>query len=287
MAVPDFQSLMLPLLKLASDGQVHTPAEVVDRLAQELQLAEHDRNELLKSGQTRFYNRVNWATTYLKKAGLLHSVGHGRFQLTDRGREVLAGPPPAIDISFLERRFAEMAEFRRSRSHAEVGGEEAPSTFNTADGTWNQRVGVEERLRELLQLSIPNETIRVAVLNLFALAIENADEQRSDAWYVRETAHGLRLMTGRLVACEVVRSKMRVSAIGPIGDDIRGVLGSETEQDEELKTIQGGLLLTFSVEHAGEALDLLRDGLTSFVEMAMARVRRPVGLEDHVPEAVV
>ena len=79
---------------------------------------------------------------------------------------------------------------------------------------------------------------------------------------------------------------MRVSVIGPIGDDVRGALGAEAEKDEEFKKVPGGLLLTFPVEHAAEALALLKDGLNSFVDMAMARVRRPVSLEDHVPEAV-
>ena len=100
MAVPDFQTLMLPLLKLAGDGQQHTLAEAVERLAQEFQLSDDDRAQLLQSGQTRLYNRVGWATTYLKKAGLLQAVGPGRFQLTDRGRDVLASRPAAIDVAF-------------------------------------------------------------------------------------------------------------------------------------------------------------------------------------------
>ena len=54
----------------------------------------------------------------------------------------------------------------------------------------------------------------------------------------------------------------------------------------EFKQIPGGLILTFPVEHAAEALALLKDGLNSFVDVAMARVRRSVSLEDHVPEAV-
>ena len=286
MAVPDFQTLMLPLLKLAGDGQQHTLAEAVERLAQEFQLSDDDRTQLLRSGQTRLYNRVGWTTTYLKKAGLLQAVGPGRFQLTDRGRDVLASRPAAIDVAFLESRFPEMSEFRKARSRGEVAGEEPPATFNTADGTWNQRAGVEERVRETLELSIPNEAIRREALHFLALAIENADEERGNAWYVRETEHGLRLMTGRLLACEVARSKMRVSVIGPIGDDVRGALGAEAEKDEEFKKVPGGLLLTFPVEHAAEALDLLKDGLNSFVDMAMARVRSPVSLEDHVPEAV-
>ena len=96
MGVPDFQALMLPLLKLAGDGQEHALAEAVERLAQEFQLSDDDRAELLRSGQTRMHNRVAWTTTYLRKAGLLRTVGPGRFQLTDRGRQVLASPPAAI-----------------------------------------------------------------------------------------------------------------------------------------------------------------------------------------------
>src|SRR6266545_547942 len=108
MTVPDFQTLMLPLLKLAGDGQEHTLSEVVERLAQEFQLSDDDRKELLPGGrQPRFNNRVGWTTTYLKKAGLLRAVGRGRFELTDRGREVLARKPAAIDVNFLESQFPE------------------------------------------------------------------------------------------------------------------------------------------------------------------------------------
>jgi hypothetical protein len=286
MAVPDFQTLMLPLLKLAGDDQQHTLAETVERLAQEFQLSDDDRTQLLRSGQTRIYNRVGWTTTYLKKAGLLRAVGPGRFQLTERGREVLASRPTAIDVAFLEARFPEMSEFRKGRSKGEVADEEPLPTFNTADGTWNRRAGVEERIRETLERSIPNEAIRREALRFLALAIENADEERGDAWYLRETEHGLRLMTGRLLACEIAGSKMRVSVIGPVDDDVRGALGADTENDWEFKKVPGGLLLMFPVEHAAESIDLLKNGLNSFVDVAMARVRSSVGLEDHVPEAV-
>jgi hypothetical protein len=285
MAVPDFQTLMLPLLKLAGDGQPHTLAEAVERLAEEFQLSDDDRAQLIRSGQTRLYNRVGWTTTYLKKAGLLQAVGPGRFQLTDRGRDVLASQPAAIDVAFLESRFPEISEFR-NRSKREVADEEPPAIFNAADGTWNRRAGVEERVRQTLELSIPNEAIRREVLRFLASAIENADEERGNAWYIRETEHGLRLMTGRLLACEIAPSKIRVSVMGPIGEDVRGALGAEAEKDWEFKKVPGGLILTFPVEHAEEALALLKDGLNRFVDEAMARVRRSVSLEDHVPEAV-
>ena len=171
-------------------------------------------------------------------------------------------------------------------TRGEVEDAEPPATFNTVDGRWNQRARVEARVRETIERSIPNDAVRRAALHFLAFVIDNADQECGDAWYVRETHHGLRVMTGRLVACELRRSTMQVSVIGPISDDVRRALGAETEKDEEFKKVPGGLLLTFPVEHAAEALKLLRDGLNSFVDMAMARVRRAVTLEDHAPEAV-
>lgn len=145
MAVPDFQTLMLPLLKLAADGQQHTSAETVESLAQHFQLSAEDRAQLLQNGQPRFYNRVGWATTYLKKAGLLQATGRGRFQLTDRGRDLLATEPHAIDIAFLENRFPEILEFRKARPKTD--GDDAPAEFD-ADGTWKLREGAQDRVRQ-------------------------------------------------------------------------------------------------------------------------------------------
>ena len=286
MPVPDFQTLMLPLLKMLGDGEQHTLAEAVERLAQEFQLSADDRAQLLASGQTRLYNRVGWTRTYLKKAGLLESVGPGRFQLTDRGRDVLASRPAAIDLAFLESQFPEVSEFRKARSRSEVAGEGSLATFNAADRTWNQRAGVAERVQKTMELSIRAEDKRREALHFLASAIENADEAHGNAWYLRETDRGLRLMTGRLLACEVTRSIMRVSVIGPVPDEVRSTLVSEPAKDAEFKSILGAVLLTFPAEHAGEARGLLRDGFNSFVDEAMASVRRPVSLEDHVPEAI-
>jgi hypothetical protein len=183
----------------------------------------------------------------------------------------------------LEDRFPEVVEFRKARPKTE--GEDAPADFS-ADGTWNQREGVEERVRQMMEISIPDDPIRRSALRFLAAAIENADEERSDAWCLRDTGKGLRLMTGRLFACEVARSRMRVSVIGPVSDEVRATLGSDPEADEEFKKLPGGLLLAFPVEHASKAQELLGDGFNSFVDMAMSRVRRRVSLEDHVPEAV-
>jgi len=77
MAIPDYQSLMVPVLKLASDGSEHRMSDVVESLATQLKLTESEREELLPSGkQPVFNNRVHWAKTYLVKAKLLVSSQH-------------------------------------------------------------------------------------------------------------------------------------------------------------------------------------------------------------------
>jgi restriction system protein len=113
MVVPDFQSVMLPLLKVLGDGEEHSLREVIDTLGQQLELTDEERKELLPSGkQAKFDNRVAWAKAYLKKAGLLDSTGWGKFQITERGLAVLKEKPSEINMKFLER-FPEYQEYRR------------------------------------------------------------------------------------------------------------------------------------------------------------------------------
>jgi restriction system protein len=72
MPIPDFQSIMLPLLQHFADGKEHSIHEALDKLTQVFSLSKQELNELLPSGkQTIFYNRVGWARTYLTKSGLL------------------------------------------------------------------------------------------------------------------------------------------------------------------------------------------------------------------------
>lgn len=112
MPIPDYQSLMLPLLRFVADGNDHTTREAVEILASEFQLSPAERTELLASGQQAiFNNRVAWANSYLKKAGLLESPRRGALRITSRGKQILDEDPPKIDVRFLER-FPEFIEFR-------------------------------------------------------------------------------------------------------------------------------------------------------------------------------
>jgi len=125
MAIPKFHQIMLPMLRLAEDGRVWVLSDARSHLAKHFQLTQAEQDELLPSGrQHRFANRVAWAKVYLERGGLLTSPARGQFQITERGRKVLANPPPAITIQFLEQ-YPEFNEFRsRSASATDtVSGE--------------------------------------------------------------------------------------------------------------------------------------------------------------------
>ena len=112
MPIPDFQTLMLPLLKLAADGAEHSLAECREPLAMQFGLSDEERKELLPSSrQPRFTNRVSWAKIYLERAKLLDKTRRAHFRISQRGRSVLQNAPERIDMLFL-RQFPEFNEFR-------------------------------------------------------------------------------------------------------------------------------------------------------------------------------
>ena len=132
MAVPDYQSLMLPLLKLVSDGQEHSLSVLVDALAMQLKLTDDDKKEMLPSGsQTTFYSRVGWARTYMKMACLLESTGRGTIRITKRGLDLLRNNPASINAKSLAQ-YPEFMEFkgasRHSNKRSEVEYEEPAQT---------------------------------------------------------------------------------------------------------------------------------------------------------------
>jgi restriction system protein len=111
LAVPGFQDLMLPMLRLAADGSDHKIGAVVDWLSDEFALSEDERDQQLSSGQRVIYNRTHWAATYLVKAGLVQRAVRGSIRITDRGRDVLAANPPRVDIKLLSQ-YPEFESFR-------------------------------------------------------------------------------------------------------------------------------------------------------------------------------
>jgi restriction system protein len=121
MAIPDYETLMLPLLNLAA-GNPNKELLVLDAvklLADSYKLTEEERRELLPSGATfRFSSRVGWAATYLKKAGLLEAPRRGYLRVTKRGLDALRQKPAKIDPNFL-RQYEEFRQFQKKKEKEE------------------------------------------------------------------------------------------------------------------------------------------------------------------------
>ena len=118
MAIPDFQSLMLPLLRYCEDGKDHTTSEVINALAADYNLTEEERKTRGSSGQQAvFDNRVAWAKSRLKTAGLLESPKRGVHKITPSGLDILRQNPPLINIKFLSK----IPEYVNNRKRPKAG----------------------------------------------------------------------------------------------------------------------------------------------------------------------
>jgi restriction system protein len=172
MPIPDFQSLMLPLLNAVSDGGDHTNREITASFAKTFALTEEELTRLLPSGQQRVLtNRVSWAKAYLKKAGLLDSPARGVLRITDAGRKALSSHPAVINIGFLKQfsQFDWHGQPNRSDEITEV--EETGSTpeelLEASYQTLRDEVAAE--LLEKLKRCLPSFFERIVVQLLVAM----------------------------------------------------------------------------------------------------------------------
>lgn len=162
MPIPDYQSIMLPLLRHLGDGREHSGGDVVAAVTEEFHLSEHERHQLLESGrQTVIANRAGWARTYLKKAGLIESTRRGYFRITERGESALATNPDRIDVKFLNQ-FPEFVAFKglrpeRALGKAELDGASTEGTpEDVLDGAYRRlRIGLEAELLDQVMAASP------------------------------------------------------------------------------------------------------------------------------------
>jgi restriction system protein len=147
MAIPDYQTIMLPLLRLCSDEKEHNIQNAVDILAKNFHLKEEELNELLPSGQqTIFINRVAWARTYLKHSGLITSPRRGVFTITERGKKLLSSNPARIDNKTL----SQYAEFRFFKSRKKKDDTEEENNTSQTSTPEEQFESAYENLRNEL-----------------------------------------------------------------------------------------------------------------------------------------
>lgn len=157
--IPEFQALMLPLLKYASDGQIHTIKATLETLAKDLNLSEDDLNEWLPSGsQRKFYNYVYWAKAHLKMAGALQNKARGQFQITDRGLEILKENPSALGIKYLINKFGEYRNSLSKNKDTVLTDEDVESEISSTRTTPSQGV--------IKSNYTPDEIMEKAYLNI-------------------------------------------------------------------------------------------------------------------------
>lgn len=159
MPIPDYQTLMLPLLRQVADQREYKFRDLIEALANEFKLSEAERKEMLASGQQPIFdNRVGWARTYLKKAGLLDSTRRGYLAISPQGLTVLKQNPARIDVKFL-RQFPAFLEFHsagRSNNEEEPNIEPSIQTPEELLDQAYQRIRKDlaaELLSKVLELS--------------------------------------------------------------------------------------------------------------------------------------
>jgi restriction system protein len=169
MAVPDFQTIMRPLLEFAGDGEAHSLQESYVALAHRFDLNQDDLDELLPSGrQTTFTNRVSWASTYLKKAELLSAPKRGYMEITELGMDVLRQGPERINIRFLSQ-FDSFRDFKVRKSETAAGiAEDTDLSDNTPEETLTSvyaaiRDEIETELLDLVKSVSPARFERIVV----------------------------------------------------------------------------------------------------------------------------
>lgn len=183
MAVPDFQTLMLPVLREFADGAEHATKDIRQRVAAALGLGAEEIAEVLPSGkQTRLANRAAWAHVYMKRAGLLSSARRGIYRITARGLEVLKSPPARITIEFLEQ-YPEFADFRSSAAAPRIDGtnpsllkiltEGIPASIDAPAFTPDEQVHIgAARLKENLVAQILERVKRVTPAAFEAIVVD-------------------------------------------------------------------------------------------------------------------
>lgn len=169
--IPDYQSIMLPLLKLVSDNQEHKYRDLIESLAIKFNLNEIERKELLASGSPIFDNRVGWATTYLKKAGLLNSPKRATFMITPIGLQTLGENPARIDAKYL-RKFSSFLEFQNtSRVSNEVGTTISATEINEQTPEENLDIAYQ-RIRTALAVDLLTKVLELSPTFFERLVVE-------------------------------------------------------------------------------------------------------------------
>lgn len=172
MAVPKYDELMKPLLKMVRDGEAYKIKDVAAMLAKQLNLSSDDLSEMLPSGrQTVFRNRVGWAKTYMKKAGLLDSPARAMIVITETGKKVVEEDPEKIDSKYLER-FPSFLDFKSVTESVDNSGL-IPSISNTLDLTPDDQLeDAYKQINDSLASDLLSEVLKITPYTFEKLVVD-------------------------------------------------------------------------------------------------------------------
>lgn len=283
MNVPKFDAMLRPILALSVDAPI-TRVSATESMALHFNLSAEDRQVRIPSGKATYVrNRTGWAMTFLTKGGLIEKVAPKQYRVTERGRAFLAAHPEEITTRDLE---AIDGWEEAWNADAREGGGAQAKDGDDGDSPDTDPEIIEARIKRKIERALPEPSIRGAVLEFLAYAVENVDEERSDAWQLRETKRGFELKAGRMLALQIKPNHFGVSVVGPLSPETSSLLGVSKEDEEPWKKVAGGLYLALRPDRVAAHLGLLKDPFAQFVDAAIARVRRDVDLDDHAPEAI-
>lgn len=160
MAVPKFQQFFPPVIKSLGDGKVHTIQEINEYCINELKLSEQDCLEQIPSGYSKVNNRIAWAKTYLKKAGLIESPARTKFRLTEEGMKAYQLGAECVTLEYLQQfesfqKFHETKNDERKEIEKQIGTTTDKSPREIIDDTlkeWNASLA-DDLLAEILKIS--------------------------------------------------------------------------------------------------------------------------------------
>lgn len=168
MALPKFFEFFKPFLKSLSDGELHTPNEVREFIANDMELSKEDMSIMLPSGKiTYFYDRVGWAKTYLDKAGLIETPSRAKYKITEEGKMALESGD-AIDLKYLER-YEEFKKFHNSSTN---------TTLSVGDVEEQEKTPIEimgdafEQINATLSSQIMDEVMKLSDSQFEALVVK-------------------------------------------------------------------------------------------------------------------
>lgn len=195
MAIPGFQEMMLPVLRLLSDGEEHRSKELSEPVADIFSLTEEEREELVPSGvQRKLANRIHWALGYLMRAGLIERRRRGVYRITDSGRRLLAAPPERLDVAYFKEHYGVAPDWGKSREDS-TAPERSPGALNdtttpeaestpeeTLQSAYQQiREGLVEELLEQLMQVPPSRFERIVIALLVAMGYGGSQRDAAQA----------------------------------------------------------------------------------------------------------